>query len=512
MKKLKAAATITSLQFFSKLKWLDGRNLLDTIEPYRRQLFAAALDTFRPDGTPVYNMVLAGRGKKNWKTGDLVSAALYCVVARRRSIQSNAALILANDEGQAADDLSLARRLVEANPELRAEFEPLQKELRLRDGSGSIKILPSRDIGLHGKTFCFAGFDEIHGYRDWNIFEALAIDPTRPDALTWITSYDTIFNSPGVPLYDLKQIGKAGSDKRMLFSWYSGDLCTDVAFAALPPEQRANPSMSSWPEGAKYLEQQRHRLPVYKYRRLHLNLPGAPEGAVFDQGKLLAAIVVGRYRLPYVPGVAYIAFVDMSGGSSDDAVLCIGHVEGRRVIIDLLEKQTGSPPFSSRDAAYKFAGLLKEYHCHTVWGDTYAGQTFVQDFQLYGVSYKHPVPTASEQYEMFEPILNAGEVELLDHGKMQEQFLTLVMRGAKITHVPGEHDDFSNAVAGLVWLARGVSASLRIPPELLAQIQAMPRYRRPIGSDQRAAFAERIFGERKAAQMAAMANRRRYGW
>ena len=55
-------------------------------------------------------------------------------------------------------------------------------------------------------------------------------------------SYDTIYNTPGVPLHDLKQIGKAGGDPRMLFSWYSGDLCTDPDFAELPPEQRANPS------------------------------------------------------------------------------------------------------------------------------------------------------------------------------------------------------------------------------------------------------------------------------
>ena len=140
--------------------------------------------------------------------------------------------------------------------------------------------------GAHGKQYSFIGFDEIHNYRDWDLLEALQPDPTRMDALQWITSYDTIYNTPGVPLHDLKQIGKAGGDPRMLFSWYSGDLCTDPDFAELPPEQRANPSMASWAEGVKYLEQQKRRLPTHKYRRLHLNLPGAPEGAVFDQGKI----------------------------------------------------------------------------------------------------------------------------------------------------------------------------------------------------------------------------------
>ena len=102
----------------------------------------------------------------------------------------------------------------------------------------------------------------------------------------------------------------------MLCSWYSGDWCTDPAFADLAPELRANPSIVSWPEGRAYIEQQRRRLPTHKFRRLHLNLPGAPNGAFFDQAKVLRAIVPGRISLPPEEGRKYHAFVDMSGGSN----------------------------------------------------------------------------------------------------------------------------------------------------------------------------------------------------
>jgi hypothetical protein len=261
----------TSLQFFSCLKWLDGKPLLDGIEPYRRELFTKALDTFGEDGAPLYNLVLAGRGKKNSKSLDLILAGLFVLVIRR-SMQGSDGFILANDADQAADDLTLAKKLVAANPALATEIEPLAKELRLRDGTASLKILPAKDVlGAHGKSAAFIGFDEIHGYRNWQLLEALQPDPTRRDALQWITSYASIYNVPGAPLHDLLQIGKAGADKRMLFSWYSGDYCTDPAFADLPPEQRANPSMASWVDGAAYLEQQRTRLPVGRFRRLHLN-------------------------------------------------------------------------------------------------------------------------------------------------------------------------------------------------------------------------------------------------
>ena len=49
--------------------------------------------------------------------------------------------------------------------------------------------------------------------------------------------------------------------------------------------------------------------------------------------------------------------------------------------------------------------------------------------------------------------LNAGEVELLDIPELQEQLLTLVVRGGRIDHQAGDHDDFSNAAAGATWLA-----------------------------------------------------------
>jgi hypothetical protein len=35
--------------------------------------------------------------------------------------------------------------------------------------------------------------------------------------------------------------------------------------------------------------------------------------------------------------------------------------------------------------------------------------------------------------------LNAGGVELPDDPKLQEQLLTLVLRGQKVTHLPGDH-------------------------------------------------------------------------
>src|ERR1700761_122762 len=65
------------LTLFSHLVWLDGRPLMETIEPYRRAILGDSLFAFDEEGRPQFNFVLCGRAKKNWKTTDLILAALY---------------------------------------------------------------------------------------------------------------------------------------------------------------------------------------------------------------------------------------------------------------------------------------------------------------------------------------------------------------------------------------------------------------------------------------------------
>jgi hypothetical protein len=146
----------TSLQFFSKLLWLDGGPL--EIEEYRRNIFRQALDEVGPDGRPRYTMVVSGRGKKNCKTLDLVLAALFVLVIRK-SIQGSDGLVAANDAGQALDDMNLARKLVACNPMLLAEIEVKASELRLRDGSDVENIAGAR-CGRLAREIC-----GVHRFR-----------------------------------------------------------------------------------------------------------------------------------------------------------------------------------------------------------------------------------------------------------------------------------------------------------------------------------------------------------
>jgi len=115
------------LDFFAKLRWLDARPLLDTIEPYRRTIFESVLYSFDGD-RPQYNLAVCGRAKKNWKTSDLILAGLYRLLVWP-SAHGNDCFVLANDEGQAADDLDLAKKLVSANQIIARKVEPRAKKL-----------------------------------------------------------------------------------------------------------------------------------------------------------------------------------------------------------------------------------------------------------------------------------------------------------------------------------------------------------------------------------------------
>jgi hypothetical protein len=150
--------------------------------------------------------------------------------------------------------------------------------------------------------------------------------------------------------------------------------------------------------------------------------------------------------------VLYRGFVDMSGGSADDAVVAISHEEDGCAVFDRVEKQAGSPPFDPRAAVRKFAAILKRYRIHQVEGDAYAGQTFRADFENEGITYAVSKLNKTQLYEALEPRINAGEVELIDLPILTEQLLTLVRRGTKVDHQAGDHDDYSNGAAGVVEL------------------------------------------------------------
>lgn len=167
-------------------------------------------------------------------------------------------------------------------------------------------------------------------------------------------------------------------------------------------------------------------------------------------------VVPGRKELPPERHRSYMAFVDMSGGRSDDAVLAIGHREDRKVVIDLLRRYR--PPFNPHAVIAKMADVISGYHTFQVTGDNYAGEYTSRAFDGCGIRYRKCPKSKSILYAELLPRLCAQEIELLDDETLVNQLASLERRtraGGKdiIDHAPGSHDDLANGVAGLAEVA-----------------------------------------------------------
>lgn len=445
---------IHPIEFFKHLVWLDGRPLLEVMEPYRQKILTEALYTFRPDGSPLYRRVLTGRAKKNSKTTDAVLAALYkCLVWKAHGDKGNEVYFIASDLAQANDDLDLTKKIVRRNPVLEAELMIKSNVIERRDGKGFIEILPAGDAqGLHGKTYLLLVADELHVQEDYRVLEALEIDRTRPDTIQFFASYASHSRQVGMPINDMLKQHEAKSDPRLYVSWYTGTV------------EEANPSLNG-PLGPTMndIEDARRSLPSWIFRRLYQNLGGQPDGAAFNADAVEAVVMKGRKSLPPQAGIRYRAFVDMSGGGADDSTLAIAHQEHGKAVLDLVMDQgarRNDGTFSPDGAVKKFADVLKMYRIHKAVGDRYAGEWPREAFRKLGIHYEVSEKNRSELYASLEPLVNAGTVELLDHPKVIQQLIGLVLKGNKIQHASSEHDDHCNSAAGALVAA---SVPARVP-------------------------------------------------
>lgn len=174
-------------------------------------------------------------------------------------------------------------------------------------------------------------------------------------------------------------------------------------------------------------------------------------------------IVPQRRELPRVQGISYHAFVDPSGGSSDEMTLAIAHhaANGYTVLDCVRERK---PPFSPDDCVREFASVIKSYGLSEVTGDAYAGEWPRERFRRHGISYRCSDKSRSEIYLELLPLINSARVELLENTKLLAQLTGLERRTSPsgretIDHAPGGHDDLANAAGGALVAASKAASS-----------------------------------------------------
>ena len=180
--------------------------------------------------------------------------------------------------------------------------------------------------------------------------------------------------------------------------------------------------------------------------------------ALLTREAVEACVEPDRFEVGRLPGVAYHAFVDPSGGSADSMTLAVAHREGEAAVLDCVRERR--PPFSPESVVSEFAATLRSYGVERVTGDRYGAAWVAERFEKAGIRYQPSEKPKSDLYRELLPAMNSGRVVLLANEKLVSQLVGLERRTARggrdtIDHAPGGHDDLANAAAGVVALVLG---------------------------------------------------------
>jgi hypothetical protein len=149
-------------------------------------------------------------------------------------------------------------------------------------------------------------------------------------------------------------------------------------------------------------------------------------------------------------------FVDASGGRSDAYTCVIGHRHGDKFIADVVTDEP--PPLNPSTITARLATLVQQYGCKKVTGDNFAAEWVADAWRSRGLIYERADMPASALYLEFLPQFMREQISLPDHPQLIRELRSLERRTSRmgrdsVTHPPGGHDDYANALAGCLRVA-----------------------------------------------------------
>lgn len=177
-----------------------------------------------------------------------------------------------------------------------------------------------------------------------------------------------------------------------------------------------------------------------------------------DEGSIVDAIDSDRpLELPPREGIRYHAFVDASAGRHDAFCIGIGHVEGDRIVADVVRGR--KPPFDPASVAAEYAALAQQYRIGEVVGDNYAGEWVAQAFRTAGVRYRRCEIAKSGLYLEGLPVFMRGGISIPQEPTLIRELRLLERRTTRsgrdsVDHGQAGSDDFANVLFGAMWCCR----------------------------------------------------------
>jgi hypothetical protein len=394
--------------------------------------------------------VICGRRAGKSQVAALLAVYFSCVVQYRRSPGERLiGMLLAADRKQAGVLKSYIAGLLHAVPELEQLIaRELAESVELTSGI-TIEIHTSSFKSTRGYTCIFVIADEVAfwaGDNDSSNPAGEVIRALRPSLSTTngLLICLTTPYAPEGPAYEAVQRHFGRTD--------------DPVLVWMADTRTMNATIDPAVVDAAYLDDAEAAASEYG-REGHITFR-SDLSAPFDPAALRACSVPGRRELPPRPGVLYAFGADFAGGSGGDAsVVTAAHKEpDGLIVLDFVREWRGR--HDPAQVVAETAAIMRRYGGTVLWGDKYGAEWVVSACAQHGIAYVHIDENRSQLYAEMLPLVNAGQVQLLDHARLLGQFAGLQRRTGtsgrdNINHRPGGHDDVCNAAAiGLLAAAR----------------------------------------------------------
>jgi hypothetical protein len=395
-------------------------------------------------------------GRRGGKSRIAAALAVYYAVlvdhtGKLSSGETGMVMILAATKSQASTVFGYCRGLLEASPLLSSLIETATAdEIRLKSGI-VISVHTASFRTVRGRTLLACIFDEVAYWRDET--------GANPDLEVYRAVLPALISTRGMLIgisSPYRRRGLLHDRHRDYFGKDDGDV-----LVVQGPSTLFNPTLDeNFIARAREADPEAARAEWDAEFRTDLT-------ALLEDELIESAIEHGRpLELPRRPGLNYVAFTDASAGRHDAFCIGVAHLEGERVVADVIRGRR--PPFDPASVAAEFAELAKSYGCTTVTGDNYSGEWVAQAFEKSGIGYRRADRNKSELYLEMVPLFTRGQISIPDFAPLTKELRLLERRVAKsgkdnVDHPLGGSDDHANVLAGVASLAIAKPLQQKVP-------------------------------------------------
>jgi hypothetical protein len=486
--------------------------LLDAEREFLKHAFKIGLG-----GRLLYPEQVYACPKKSGKTGFAALHTLTTILLFGTTFAEGYAL--ANDQEQAQSRVFQAiRRIVECSPLLRREARITADKITFPAiGGAAISAIASDYQSAAGANPTISCFDELWAYtseRARRLWDEMVPPPTRKIACRLTVTYAG-FEGESVLLEELYRRGMKQPEVGP--SLHAGD----GLLMAWHHEPVAFWQTESW------LTDMRRSLRPNQYLRMIENRFVTTESSFVDMDWWDACVDPNNGRSINNRGLAIWIGIDASVKRDSTAIVAVTwdhKAQKVRLVAHWVFQPTPQEPLDFEATIEDtLLALRSRFHIMTARYDPFQMAATAQRLQRAGLpieEFPQSVPNLTAASQNLFELIQGKNLAIYPDAAMRLAISRAVAietpRGWKISKEKQSHK--IDVVVALAMACHAAvegqaSAPMKIPPEVLVRLASMGSYnnRRSTGDNRAGNMAAQI-GERRAAQMAWAADRRRYGW